>query len=77
MTTPFELFAGIKVYESPYIQPVQKIKFPSVTPLSNEVLQQTNAWLLETFGTEEVAYFFDRKMFGSPKTMGMIRGLAP
>ena len=54
---PQTLF-GMNVRTSPLIQPVPKIQLSRDFNCSEEFRENTNAWLLDMFGTKEVAYAF-------------------
>lgn len=51
---------GVRIVESPYVQPVPKIQVdPALRWISDECRRDVNRFLLETFGTKEVAYVID------------------
>ena len=68
---------GIRVIESPLIQPVAKLQVHPNCPMTDEGRDKMNAWLLEMFGKEEVAYIFNLPAFHgivmNPKHAAMIR----
>jgi hypothetical protein len=77
------VFGAIKFVESPFVQPVPVLQlhpdFPWCTP---EFRAKTNAWLLERFGMQEVAYMFQSGTFGvnngrlfvaNPKQLAILR----
>ena len=74
---------GIRVKESPYVEPVAKIRFnwPDETPK----IREFNDWLKARFGTVEVAYMIDmgaaglfggQMMVMNPRMMTMLRQVA-
>ena len=55
----------IPVMINPYIEPIAKIQIdPNFKWCSDEFRAKMNAWLKETFGTEEVAYMIDMDAIG-------------
>jgi hypothetical protein len=73
------LFGGIPVVENRHIQPVPVLQLsPNFKWCSEEFRAETNAWLLDLFGTKEVAYLVHG--FGlvmHPKHVAMLKGLKP
>jgi hypothetical protein len=91
--SPFDsgLMFGMRIVESPHIVPVPKIQVsPSFKWCSEECRREMNAFLLDTFGTKEVAYIIDSSYLSplgfpgrgmdtlvvNPKHVAMLRGLA-
>jgi hypothetical protein len=68
-----DTFFGIKILPSEHVQPVPVLQlhpdFPWCTP---EFRAKTNAWLLERFGTMEVAYMFDPRALGLAGSPGFL-----
>lgn len=77
--TPLDMFFGMKVVCSPAIGPVPKIQLShDFNACSREFKREFNAWLLKRFGTEQRAYILLGGVLAvDPRTMGMIRNLAP
>lgn len=66
-------FFGIKVVESPHVQPVPVLQLsPTFEWCTPEFRAKTNAWLLERFGTMEVAYFFNPRALGLAGSPGVL-----
>lgn len=56
---------GMPVFESPLVQPVPKLQMsPSFKWCSDECRRETDAWLLDLFGTKEVLYLIDAGALG-------------
>lgn len=53
------LFGGVRVIESPLISPVPKIQIsPQFQWCTPEFRAEYDKWLLDRFGTKQVAYMF-------------------
>ena len=64
---------GMRVIESPYITPVPTIQVRHDVPMTDEGRAKMNAWLLEMFGTKEVAYIWQNNIFMKPEHVVMLR----
>lgn len=68
---------GIPVISHPLLDgfkvPVLRIR--DNVPCSQPTRDEVNRYLLETFGSHEIALIFDKAMFLSPKHMAAIRAL--
>ena len=60
---------GMNVRTSPLVQPVPKIQLSRDFNCSEEFRENTNAWLLDMFGTKEVAYAFGNDLILTPATL--------
>jgi hypothetical protein len=75
------MFAGLRIIESPLVAPVARMRLSEkvreiVTP---EFAAEMDAWMLEFFGTKQVALMFRDPFSGrasaavAPLTMAMLR----
>lgn len=68
------MFMGMKIFQSPLVQPVPAIQVRDIklkdgtSILSERFRAETNAWLLDRFGTREVAYMIG----GGPMGDGIV-----
>ena len=71
-------FMGMRVLTSPYVGPVPKIQLSyDFTACTEKCKADTNAWLLERFGTKEVFYMIGNDaLVLSPTSMATLRAAA-
>jgi hypothetical protein len=55
---------GMKIYSSPYVRPVPRLKVSPNVNISDSVRNEVDAYLLETFGVMDVAYIFNDDALG-------------
>ena len=69
-----QFLSGIRVIESPLVQPVPKIQLShDFNACSPEFKATFNRWLLDRFGTKEVVFVTSDAIFMSPKHAAMLR----
>jgi hypothetical protein len=65
---------GMKIVESPLIQPVQKVKLSRKCPCSDQVRDDFNAWLLGMFGDYLPCYIIGGgQIVMHPKHIALLR----
>ena len=67
---------GMPIISSPFVPAEQpKLKLRHDVPVTDAFRAEMDAWLLEMFGTERVAYVLQGKhIYANPETVAMIRG---
>lgn len=68
--------SGISIIESPFVQPVPRLQLShDFDACSPESKASFNRWLLERFGTKDVAYVIGGKVFVNPKHAALIKNI--
>lgn len=64
---------GMDVRTSTLLRPVPKIQLSRDFNCSDKVREDMNAWLLDMFGTKEVAYMFNNTLVLSHETLRKLK----
>lgn len=64
---------GLDVRTSTLVEPVPKIQLSCDFNCSDKVREDMNAWLLDMFGTKEVAYMFNNTLVLSHETLRKLK----
>ena len=68
---------GVRIFESPALEPKPKLKLSPACPVSDEFRAEMDAWLLEMFGAElndhYIAVYTPRGILMAPSTLRALK----